>query len=70
MVPGLWVHKKRPIQFTLVVDDNFSIKYERSADARHLINVLKQHYDVTEDWKGKIFDWDYNKRQVHLSMPY
>ena len=21
LVPGLWVHKKRPIQFTLVVDD-------------------------------------------------
>ena len=26
MVPGLWKHKTRPIQFTLVVDD-FGVKY-------------------------------------------
>ena len=51
LVPGLWSHDTRPIQFTLVVDD-FGVKYERSKDARHLMNVLKQHYDVTEDWTG------------------
>ena len=73
LLPGLWVHKTRPIQFTLVVDD-FGIKYEHSADARHLMNVLKQQYAVTEDWKGERYigiklDWDYVKRQVHLSMP-
>ena len=26
IVPGLWVHKWRPIQFTLAVDD-FGVKY-------------------------------------------
>ena len=42
LVPGLWVHETRPIQFTLVVD-NFGIKYEHESDARHLMKVLK-HY--------------------------
>ena len=72
LVPGLWVHKTRPIQFTLVVN-NFGIKYERSADARHLMNVLKQHYAVTKNWKGERcigikLHWDYDKRQVHFSI--
>ena len=54
--------------------DDFGVKYERSKDARHLMNVLKQHYDVTEDWTGARYigitlDWDYKKQQVHLSMP-
>ena len=73
LVPGLWVHKTRTIQFALVVN-NFGIKYERSKDARHLMKVLKLHCNVTEDWAGEryigiMLDWDYNKRQVHLSMP-
>ena len=38
------------------------------------MNVLKIHYDVTQDWTGKIYiritlDWDCNKRQVHLAIP-
>ena len=38
------------------------------------MKVLRLHYNVTQDWKGKRYikstlDWDYNKRQVHLSMP-
>ena len=73
LVPGLWTHDTRPIQFTLVVD-NFGVKYKHGKDARHLMNVLKNHYDVTEDWTGARYigitlDWDYAKRQVHLSMP-
>ena len=73
LVPGFWQHETRPIQFTLVVDD-FGIKYERKRDARHLLNVLKRHYDVTQDNKGERYigitlDWDYENRQVHLSMP-
>ena len=72
-VPGLWVHESRPIQFTLVVDD-FGIKYEREQDARHLMKVLTHYYEVTHDKKGEQYigitlDWDYEKRQVHLSMP-
>ena len=62
LVPCLWQHETRPIQFTLVVDD-FGIKYERNRDARHLMNVLKRHYDVTQDKKGERYiriklDWD------------
>jgi hypothetical protein len=35
LVPGLWIHKSRPIQFTLVVDD-FSVKYVDREHAEHL----------------------------------
>ncbi len=40
----------------------------------HLINTLKKDYEVEEDWDGKRYvgitmDWDYKKREVHLSMP-
>jgi hypothetical protein len=40
----------------------------------HLINVLKKHYKVKEDWKGRWYlgitmDWDHRNLKVHLSMP-
>ena len=44
IVPGLWKHKTRDIQFVLVVDD-FGIKYTKRADLNHLVNLLKSHYD-------------------------
>ncbi len=50
-VPGLWTHKTRPISFTLVVDD-FGVKYVGKENAMHLINVLKQDYEISEDWEG------------------
>ncbi len=73
MVPGLWKHDTRPIQFTLVVND-LGIKYIGKEHAQHLKNALKEHYKLTCNWTGKRYtrktlDWDYNKRQVHLSMP-
>jgi hypothetical protein len=73
LVPGLWKHDTRPIQFTLVVD-NFGVKYVGKKDAQHLKNALEEHYKLTCDWIGKHYiritlDWDYNKCQVHLSMP-
>ena len=52
MVLGLWRHKTRPITFTLVVDD-FGVKYTTEEDAQHVVSVLRQHYDITEDWKGE-----------------
>jgi len=71
--PGLWTHDWRPICFTLVVDD-FGVKYVGKEHADHLVAVIKKHYEVTEDWDGKrylglTFDWDYESRCVHLSMP-
>ena len=73
LVPGLWTHKTRPIQFTLVVDD-FGVKYVGKEHAIHLQKVLEQHYKVTTDWNGGRYVgihllWDYQKRQVHLYMP-
>eukprot|EP00956_Cyclotella_meneghiniana_P018032 scaffold29803_cov40-Cyclotella_meneghiniana.AAC.1 len=75
IVPGLWKHKTRNIQFVLVVDD-FGIKYLKKEDLDHLVNLLKHYYDVSVNLDGKEFvkielDWDYNKGEVHLSMePY
>jgi hypothetical protein len=37
--PGLWLHKTRPISFTLVVDD-FTVKYVGKQHAEHLRNAL------------------------------
>ena len=70
---GFWKHKGRPICFTLVVDD-FGVKYVRKEHARHLVSVLKEHCKISEHWEvkkyvGLTFDWDYEKRRVHVSMP-
>ena len=75
IVPALWKHNTKPIQFVLVVDD-FGIKYLKKEDLDHLIQTLEKHYDVSVDLEGKEFvkiqlDWDYESRKVHLSMaPY
>jgi hypothetical protein len=41
-IPGLWLHKTRPISFTLVVDD-FAVKYVGKKHAEHH-NALLQTY--------------------------
>jgi hypothetical protein len=65
--PGLWLHKTRPIAFSLVVDD-FAVKY-----------VGKQHadlksYELTTDWEAKVYSgmtlkWDHKNRTCGISMP-
>jgi hypothetical protein len=72
-IPELWTHQTRPISFTLVVDD-FGIKYVGQEHMMHLISILKEHYKLSEDWKGTKFigltlKWDYSGRKVHISMP-
>jgi hypothetical protein len=37
--PGLWLHKTRPISFTLIVD-NFAVKYVGKQHGEHLWNAL------------------------------
>ena len=42
--------------------------------ADHLVKTLEEFYVVEKDWEGKKYcgitmDFDYTKRQVHLSMP-
>jgi hypothetical protein len=73
LVPGLWKHNIRPIQFTLVVGD-FDVKCVGKEHAQYLNNALEEHYKLMCNWTGKwcigiTLDWDYNKRQVHISMP-
>ena len=71
--PGLWKHITRPVQFTLTVDD-FGVKYVGKHNADHLIQALKQHYNLEEDWAGSLYcgiqlKWDYTHRHVDISMP-
>ena len=59
--------------FTLVVDD-FGIKYIGQENAQHLIDALKDFYEVEIDWKGKLYcgislDWHYDAKYVNISMP-
>ena len=70
--PGLWKHKTRKINFTLVVDD-FGIKYTNKNDIDHLINAIKEKYSIKIDWEGSKYigidlKWDYTKREVTLLM--
>jgi hypothetical protein len=71
--PGLWRHKWRPVLFSLVVDD-FGVKYVGKRHADHLVAALKDNYQISEDWEGKLYcgitlEWDYKNRTVDLSMP-
>ena len=73
MVPEIWTHDWRPVQFTLVVD-NFGVKYVGDDHAINLRDTIKENYTVTEEWDGRRYigitlDWDYKKGQVHLFMP-
>ena len=72
LVPGLWKHNWRPVQFALVVD-NFGVKYIGEEHAQHLKKTLGQDYTVTTEWDRKRYigitlDWDYKQGQVHFSM--
>jgi hypothetical protein len=71
--PGLWLHKTRPIAFSLIVDD-FAVKYVGKHNADHLRNALLQSYELTTDWEGKEYSgmslkWDYKNRTCDISMP-
>ena len=71
--PGLYNHDTRPVWFTLVVDD-FGIKYIGQENAQHMIDALKEFYEVEIDRKGKLYcgislDWNYNAKYVNISMP-
>ena len=52
LTPGYWKHEWQPISFTLVMDD-FGVKYIGKEHIMHLINALKEHYEVEEDWEGR-----------------
>ena len=48
LLPGLWKHDTRPIQFTLVVDD-FGVKYAGKENVVHIKKALEQHYQIKCD---------------------
>jgi hypothetical protein len=71
--PGLWLHKTRPIAFSLIVDD-FAVKYVGKQHADHLRNALLQSYELTTDWEEEVYSymslkWDYKNRTCNISMP-
>ena len=49
---GLFKHDDNGILFCLTVDD-FGIRYPDYDTAQHLVKTLKEHYKITEDWKGE-----------------
>ena len=51
LIPGLWTHYWRPVQFNLVVD-NFGVKYVGEEHAIHLKNTIEENYTVTTEWDG------------------
>ena len=73
ITPGFWTHKWRPICFSLVVDD-FGVKYVGTHHAEHLLSILEKNYKCKPKWEGERYvgltlDWDYDRREVHVSMP-
>ena len=60
--PSLFWHTIRPIWFFLVVDD-FGIKYvgKEHVHVQHLRGILKEFYEVEEDWTGSLYLWNYTR---------
>jgi hypothetical protein len=71
--PGLWLHKMRPIAFSLIVDD-FTVKYVGKQHDDHLRDALLKTYELTMDWAATVYSgitlkWDYKNRTCDISMP-
>ncbi len=73
--PCLYRHASRAIAFTLVVDD-FAVKYRDKCDADHLLEAIRESYDLTADWSGAKYlgmSIDFGSvsgsRTVTISMP-
>ena len=53
--------------------DDFGIKYQGQDNAMHLINALKENYELEIDWKGELYcgvslRWNYNEGYVDSNM--
>jgi hypothetical protein len=71
--PGLWLHRTRPISFTLVVDD-FAVKYVGKQHAEHLRDALLRTNELTTDWTATVYSgmtlkWDYKNKTCDISIP-
>mmetsp|Transcript_39274 Transcript_39274/g.76704 ORF Transcript_39274/g.76704 Transcript_39274/m.76704 type:complete len:85 (-) Transcript_39274:473-727(-) len=54
--------------------DNFGAKHVNKENADHIVNALKQTYQISEDWEdalycGITFKWNYQKRYLDISTP-
>ena len=61
--PSLWKHESNGIIFALVVDD-FGIKSTSESATSHLLQALRDKYEITVDpsstkFLGFVPDWDY-----------
>ena len=71
--PGLWKHKCRPIQFSLIVD-NFGVKYVGKEHMEYLITFLRKDYSrITVDLKRGLYaginlQWNYKEKWLDASM--
>ena len=59
----IWKHSTRKTKFCLCVDD-FGVQYFNEDDANHLIQALKEKYEIMVDFKGNNFcglhlEWNY-----------
>ena len=59
------------VPFTCV--DDFGTKYCSKDDADHLLNALKESFNITVNWSGKYYyrfeiDWNYTAGHVTISM--
>jgi hypothetical protein len=71
--PGMWLHKTRPVAFSLIVDD-FAVKYVGKQHAYHLRDALLRSYELTTDWEVNVYSgmslkWDYENRTCDISIP-
>jgi hypothetical protein len=60
--PGIWLHKTRPISFSLIVDD-FTVNYVGKQHADYLRKALLKTYELTTDWAATVYSrmtlkWD------------
>ena len=53
--PGLWKHRRCPIQCSLIVDD-FGVKYVGKEHMDYLMpSLLKDYSRITVDWKWELY---------------
>ena len=57
-----------------MVANDFRVECIGKEHAAHLRSVIRKYYPVTKDWVGSKYigitlNWNYVKRQVHLSIP-
>ena len=70
--PGIFRNETRQVWFTVVVD-NFGIKYVGEENANHLFGVLRELYEMEENWTGGLYcgitpDWHYKEQYVDITM--